>query len=266
MNTQLITPNPNIPCKPGWCLEYVNNAFDVPIRYGSATAAWEGSTTQHRDRNFPAGVWHPVWYGLVNEPAGHVVLRAPNGNVYSTSDLGNTPHLHPDLADLEAYYAYYGMTLTYRGWTEDVEGTPVISLGDIGYSGTIITPSEENPLADFTAEDIRQLAAEGVLRALQTKGQFQDGRNAIDHLNQMRTEQGNTRAVVDGLPQKLLIDTRVDNRNVFDWAKYNAALTIGLGSTTGKVDVDALAAALEARLEKTDTKALLDALAARLAA
>ena len=118
----------------------------------------------------------------------------------------------------------------------------------------------------FSREELVQIAAEGTLQGLQTQGQFQGGRNAIDHLNQMRTEQGNTRAVVDGLPQKLLIDTRVDNRNVFDWAKYNAALTIGLGSTTGKVDVDALAAALEARLEKTDTKALLDALAARLAA
>jgi hypothetical protein len=126
---QLITPNPDIACEPGWCLQYVRQAFGLPGKYGSATEAWEKSTSQHRDRNFPSGVWHPVWYGLVNEPLGHVVLRAPDGSVYSTSDLGNTPHHHPDLADLEAFYAYYGMTLTYRGWTEDVASYPVITKG-----------------------------------------------------------------------------------------------------------------------------------------
>jgi len=139
---QVTTPNPNIPCRPGWCLQYVREAFGLPARYASATEAWEKSTSQHRDRNFPPGVWHPVWYGLVNEPLGHVILRAPDGSVYSTSDLTNTPHHHPDLADLEAFYAYYGMTLTYRGWTEDVAGYPVIATTGLAAQGTITTPKE----------------------------------------------------------------------------------------------------------------------------
>jgi hypothetical protein len=124
---QLITPTPYIPCQPGWCLQYVRQAFGLPARYATATDAWEASTSKHRDRNFPPGLWVPVWYGLADEPAGHVVLRAPDGSVYSTSDLSTTPHHHPDLADLEDYYAYYGMTLTYRGWTEDVAGYPVLT-------------------------------------------------------------------------------------------------------------------------------------------
>lgn len=123
---QITTPTPDIPCRPGWCLQYVRETFGHPGIHPTATAAWEASATKHRDRNFPAGVWIPVWYGLDTNEAGHVVLRAPDGSVYSTSDLTNTPHHHPDLADLEAYYAYYGMTLTYRGWTEDVQGIPVI--------------------------------------------------------------------------------------------------------------------------------------------
>ncbi|UVK58419.1 endolysin [Arthrobacter phage GlobiWarming] len=123
---QLITPNPNIPCQPGWCLQYVRQAFGLEARYASATEAWEKSTTQHRDRNFPPGKWTPVWYGLDTTPLGHVVILAPDMSVYSTSDLVNVPHHHPDLADLEAYYAYYGMNLTYRGWTEDVAGFPVM--------------------------------------------------------------------------------------------------------------------------------------------
>jgi hypothetical protein len=70
----------------------------------------------------------------------------PDGSVYSTSDLGNVPHHHPDLADLEAYYAHYKMNLTYRGWTEDVCGFPVISLDGISPQGTI-TPQEDDDLA-----------------------------------------------------------------------------------------------------------------------
>jgi hypothetical protein len=134
---QTITPNPNIPCKPGWCLAYVNEAFRVPKRHGSATAAWRASGTKHRDYDFPAGCWVPVWFGLSNEPNGHVALLAPDGSVYSTSDNSTTPHHHPDLADLIGYYAHYGMRLTYLGWTEDVEGTPVIAAGIQTQSSTI---------------------------------------------------------------------------------------------------------------------------------
>jgi len=135
--TQLITPDPYIRCTPGWCLMYVREAFGLPARHPTATAAWEASTSQHRDRNFPAGVAVPVWYGLDREPAGHVVLRMPDGSVYSTSDNTNTPHHHPDLADLEAFYAAWGWPLTYRGWTEDVAGFPVITEGGIAAQGTI---------------------------------------------------------------------------------------------------------------------------------
>lgn len=145
---QVITPNPNIPCKPGWCLAYVNEAFGVAKKYGSATAAWYGSATKHHDRNFPAGCWVPVWYAMASEPNGHVVLLAPDGSVYSTSDPSTTPHHHPNLAHLEAYYAYYGVPLTYRGWTEDVEDTRVLAPGGINFQSSSTSPEE----IDMSAE------------------------------------------------------------------------------------------------------------------
>lgn len=133
MATQLIAPNTGIACKPGWCLQYVQDAFGVVggpgYRWaGSATQAWNQSPTQHPDWNFPSGVAHPVWFELANEPAGHVAIRMPDGTVFSTSDLGNTAHHHSSMADLMGYYAYYGMPLTYLGWTEDVENVQVLSL------------------------------------------------------------------------------------------------------------------------------------------
>lgn len=127
---QLITPNPNIECRPGWCLQYVQNAYGLTARYGTAFEAWQASTTQHADQAFPDGVDVPVWFTLQDEPAGHVAIRMSDGTVYSTSDLTNTPHHHPSLDDLMGYYAYYGKPLTYLGWTEDVEGFPVLTKGN----------------------------------------------------------------------------------------------------------------------------------------
>lgn len=128
MYTQLITPNPDKPCRPGYCLEYVRTTYDLPIKYGSATEAWNNSTSKHLDTDFPAGCWTPVWFTIDTEPNGHVALLAPDGSVYSASDLTNNPHHHPDMTDLITYYAKWGnMVLTYLGWTEDVASYPVIA-------------------------------------------------------------------------------------------------------------------------------------------
>jgi hypothetical protein len=147
MATQLITPNAAVPCRPGYCLEYVRETFGLPIRYGSATEAWEKSASQHRDRNIPAGMWAPVYFSIDVEPNGHIALQAPDGSIYSSSDLTSTPHHHPDIEDLIAYYARWGkMQLVYLGWTEDVAGYPVISLegaGPLGLSPQSITQLQE---------------------------------------------------------------------------------------------------------------------------
>lgn len=127
---QRITPNPNIACRPGWCWEYVSNTFginNIPhTNYPTATAAWNASTTKHRDYNFPANVWVPIWFSLKYEPAGHVALRAPDGSIYSTSHPTNkTPYKHPSLEHLIQYYANAN-PLTFLGWTEDAGGIRVI--------------------------------------------------------------------------------------------------------------------------------------------
>lgn len=136
---------------------YVRQAYGLPARYNSATEAWEKSTSQHRDRNFPEGLWTPVWYGIDVEPLGHVVLLAPDGRVYSTSDYSGYPVIHNSLADLEAFYAYYGMILQYRGWTEDVAGYPVIANTGVTAQGTI---TQEDELSAEDVQDIKDAIAE----------------------------------------------------------------------------------------------------------
>lgn len=163
VSTQLITPNPNIPAEEGMCLQYVRQSYGLPLRYGSATEAWNNSPSRHTDRNFPQGVWFPVHYGLASNVNGHIVNVAPDGTVWSTSDLDPNPvHHHPSLADLEAYYAHYGVPLTYRGWTEDVAGFPVISVDNsINFNST--TPEEDMELTDAQYERIGKVTAAFVM-------------------------------------------------------------------------------------------------------
>lgn len=156
MTAQLVTPNPNIPCIPGYCLQYVREAFSIyPGVYPTATFGWLNSPTQHRDMNFPAGVWIPLWFGIATVPEGHVVLMAPDGSIYSTSDDSTIPHHHPNLADLMGYYAYYGLPLTYRGWTEDIETVTVVDVGSLSYAGEITTPQED----ELSAAEVNQIIA-----------------------------------------------------------------------------------------------------------
>jgi hypothetical protein len=191
---QLITPNPNIPCAPGWCLQYVRQTYNLPARYASATEAWEMSESKHTDRNLPPGVWTPVWYGLDTTPLGHVVLRAPDGSVYSTSDLGNTPHHHPDLADLEAYYAYYKMNLTYRGWTEDVAGYPVMAADTINPESSTIKPMQEDTLSAVEVQEIKEYMHALIVGGYKSAGQDKPGVADIVTENQRR---------INALPDKV---------------------------------------------------------------
>ncbi|WP_314325423.1 hypothetical protein [Paenarthrobacter ilicis] len=150
---QMITPNPNIKCFPGWCLMYVRQAFGLAGLYPSATAGWNAARFKHRDRNFPAGMWVPVWFHLGEEPLGHVALMAPDGSVYSTSDPGNVPHHHPNLDHLLSYY--WRLRPTYLGWTEDIEGVLVVAApAVIELSSFTTTP--EGDLTMSGAEEVKE--------------------------------------------------------------------------------------------------------------
>jgi hypothetical protein len=142
---QLVTPNPNIPCKPGWCLQYVRQAFGAPIVEPTATAGWANADYKHADWNFPPGCWVPVWFHMDTEPAGHVVLRAPDGSVYSTSHpTSTTPTHHPNMAHLFQAYARYN-PLTYLGWSEDISGVRVVQEARITVQTATITAPAELP-------------------------------------------------------------------------------------------------------------------------
>jgi hypothetical protein len=244
---QLITPNPNIPCQPGWCLQYVRQAFNLPAAYPTATAAWEASSSKHRDRNFPGGVWVPVWFSLANEPAGHVALMAPDGSVYSTSDLGTVPHQHLDLSDLMNYYARYGMTLTYLGWTEDVAGYPVMTSLTLASQGDVIEGDIFMALTD--AEQKRLLAA-----ADRINGRVKDADvlNVSDGAYMNNTRDAQFAAIMDALGKTLNKDD----------GGYIVKLVQAI--KPGETDVKAVADALAGIIPAGIAKEVADELGARL--
>lgn len=124
MASQLIIPNPNINCSPGMCLEYVRKTFSLAAKFPSATAGWNASNYQHADRDFPEGIWLPLWFSLSDNPDGHVVLRQPDGSIWSASSpTAATPVHHDSIEDLQNYY---NGRLQYLGWTEDIEDVLVV--------------------------------------------------------------------------------------------------------------------------------------------
>lgn len=126
MATQLITPNPLIPCSPGWCLVYVRETFGISAKHPTAVAAWSASERKHENTDFPDGAWVPVWFLSSDTPAGHVALRQPDGSVWSASHpTDSIPVHHASLQDL---MSYYGGRLSYLGWTEDIEDVPVVAV------------------------------------------------------------------------------------------------------------------------------------------
>ena len=267
---QVITPNPDVPCTPGWCLQYVRQAYGLPARYSSATEAWDNSTSQHTDWDFP-DCWVPVWFSLATEPAGHVALLAPDGSVYSSSDANtSTPHHHPSLDDLISYYAA-GNPLTYLGWTEDVASYPVIADSSIGYESATITPLEDT----LSAAEVDAIVLESNKQHIETRRIFLEALAAVpgnvlkqpvpykDPVTGADTGQPTNLATVVGFTDfqhnatRTSIPAAVLNQNLGDGTNANlAGILVAINAkpaaatnvSGASIDVDVLVARLKAEL------------------
>jgi len=124
MYTQLLFPNTEILCTPGWCLTYVQDAFGTPWAGSSATDAWTRAQKRHVAELPPAGIIAPVYFSMDGEPNGHIVIQMADGSIYSTSHpSANVAFHHPNIQHL---YDYYGGRLHLRGWSEDLNGTLIV--------------------------------------------------------------------------------------------------------------------------------------------
>lgn len=226
---------------PGWA----GNMVDAFPQTDAIAAAYELIGPAGRGQPGDIVVWDNSYYYY---PSTHVavVVRDPGGPLTCMSQ-NSTPSTSGN---------------PYPGWSTGP--TTLQSLprqGLLGFirprTGTLapagsISASEEDAVA--LEESDRQKFKDFLDDYFMNVRRF-DGRNIFDNAERTRQE-------IAALPETILFETRVDNRNLFDWAKHNVAVASGVRAG---IDVQALAAAIVEQLPKSDTQALLDELAKRLA-
>ena len=206
--SQLVVPDPFIDCRPGWCLQYVRQAFGAPVVEPDATAGWNNAEYRHTDAP-PQGVWVPLWFAVQGVPEGHVVLMTPDGSVYSTTSpyMTKATH-HNNLAELYAAYAPW-FPLTYRGWTEDISNVRVIeeitinteSIGDTGMSAQDV--QQINDFTQAAADVTRNYIIEEVTKRV---NQFTQDASDVTrgYLADQVKNAGGAQAVVNLIPDELV--------------------------------------------------------------
>lgn len=183
---------------------------------------------------------------------GQVIAYSGNTGTATTGAHLHTEAIPPGYALNSPMLGRVNPDIYLTEWPED------INTGSLSYAGTI-TPIQEDPLANFTADDIRQLVAEGIDGWSMNSRRLPDNRNLLDHLIQLRADIG---AVPQKTSAAVLYNERVDGRNLFDWLKQLRSDVVGI--QPGTIDVAGIAKALAEQLPKADAEALVDALAERL--
>lgn len=109
---------------PGMCLSNVRKGYGIPAKYDNAWTAWQ-NTQQHTGRDYPAGVYAPIYFsytttiGGVRKNYGHIGVRYPDGRFWTDGRV---------FASVEAYEAVKAPR--YVGWGESVNGVSVIKWQD----------------------------------------------------------------------------------------------------------------------------------------
>lgn len=119
---QLITPQLPGTGQVGFCLRYARERYGIGAKYLVAWNAWSGAQFKHADRNFPP-VSVPLWfkYPLPNSSPGHVVIRTPDGKLYSSPYKSTQSYyVFPSIEAVEST-----LGAGYVGWSEDINGVRV---------------------------------------------------------------------------------------------------------------------------------------------
>jgi hypothetical protein len=154
----------------GWCLAYVQNAFNTDHGWPTAISEWNDNVGggNHPGEVPPLGITVPVWLSLGTEPAGHVAIRLDDGYVASSTQSGYhpKPYFHPNLNNLIAVYGQYNGGANYLGWSEYVGHVKVVGWEDYNnqrYSEPIAfeKATENDDTLPVGQTSIKQVGANG---------------------------------------------------------------------------------------------------------
>lgn len=145
--------NWRVPYTGGWCLKYVQDAFNTAHWYPSAIDQWYGTERRHLEEP-PLGITVPIYFSLGDVEAGHVAIRLDDGMVASSTQDGTHPqgYIHKNIQDLINTYAPYNGGCEYLGWGETLADTVIVT-----YQPDVTTKTETKetviPFAKKTIED-----------------------------------------------------------------------------------------------------------------
>lgn len=127
--TQVIAPNLNTVGNIGWCLAFVEKAYnDTNYSYATARDGWDACQFIHQDSginsNLPTDVSVPVWFDYYESGVdyGHVAINVPGRGVLSSPyKADNTQQWFTGIDQCAKV-----LNCTYLGWSEDLMGVRVI--------------------------------------------------------------------------------------------------------------------------------------------
>lgn len=117
----------------GWCLAVVKAAYGATKSMGTALNAWNCDKTQHKDKDFPEGLYIPAYFSGDKDNYGHVVILKRTGN---NIKVWSSPYTHKPYYDtfsgsidsvLSTIIKKYGLK-QFLGWTEFVCEKRVIDV------------------------------------------------------------------------------------------------------------------------------------------
>lgn len=130
---QLHDANWRIPYEGGWCLNFVQRAFNTPWSGSSAADAWYNRTAHKHTDIPPLGITVPIFFTGLGLIGGgypeHVAIRLSDGTVASSTLAGkhNQGYIHPNIEHmLQAYRNYGYRNIRYAGWSEDLGGKRLV--------------------------------------------------------------------------------------------------------------------------------------------
>lgn len=116
---QLVSPNLDTVGNVGWCLKFVEDAYNTPHLGATATDAWQATEFPHEDvASIPSDVAVPVWFSYYENGInyGHVAINVPNRGVLSSPyKRDNTQVWFTSLNQCEQV-----LNCKYVGWSEDL--------------------------------------------------------------------------------------------------------------------------------------------------
>jgi hypothetical protein len=167
---QTYTPNINISSKPGWCLQYVDDAGQAPNRTDSAKIAFNNEKSAGRicTDTIPENVWLVGWLDFTkgaNTQYGHVFFIKRSGNSYELHDSDVHAGLRKPYTSIDDMLRWFGAQApVYIGWSTNCDGREY---------------AKENSM-DKVTKEIEQICEFGIL-----------GRNGLSGRTNALTGQGN---------------------------------------------------------------------------